>query len=1014
MRWGVVLAPGLQHTGRMKTRAGIRLAALNAAGLAIAGSVLAGVGARAAVGEADFLSNIRQLIYEGGRSGEGYFSPDGKMLVFQSEREPGNPFYQIYTLDFASGQTRRISPGVGKTTCAFFRPRAAEVLFASTHHDAEAQAKQRAELELRAAGKERRYAWDYDEQFDLFVARRDGSGLRRLTTAHGYDAEGSYSPDGRKIVFTSLRQAYPADPLSAADRQRLQTDPAYFGEIYLMNADGSNQRRLTHWPGYDGGPFFSPDGQRIVFRHFDTNGVDADIYTMKLDGSDLCRLTDFGCMSWAPFFHPSGRYVIFTANKLGFANFELFIVDAAGWREPVRVTHTEGFDGLPAFSPDGRRLCWTSTRTADGKAQLFLADWNHAAALAALEASPARGSTPGTSGGRSISNRQEAHLPQAAASPPKPGRWSREILAADLQAAVSYLASDALEGRMTGSAGARLAAEYLAAQLKTVGVAPLGDGGSYFQAFEFTAGVRVVTNASRLALLRAGATEPSSFQVEKDFRPLSFSANGEAEGEVVFAGYGLFVPGKPPEGYDSYAGLDVTNKIVLALRYVPEDVAPKRRQELNRFASLRYKAMLARERGAKAILIVTGPNSPNAGELVPLSFDASLTGSGIIAASVSSAVADALLAESGKELKALQSALDHENPHVEGGFVLPGVRLRLTTALELIRKSDRNVIGVLAPGRKSKAPQFALVGAHYDHLGFGETGAMQRPGEEGRIHNGADDNASGVAAVLELAAALAAERKQRPEAFERGVIFAFWSGEEVGLLGSSHFVERPPVPLSNIVAKLNFDMVGRLTDNRLILQGVGSSKAWRRLIERANVSAGFDLRLQDDPYLPTDVTAFYPKGVPVLSFFTGNHDDYHRPTDDAERINFAGLERIARFAHGLVFDLLSSSTPIDFARVESGRSLGSRETLRAYLGTIPDYTTEVQGVKLSGVRAGSPAEHAGLKVGDVIIEFAGQQIKNIYDYTYALDAAKIGQAVEITVLRDGARVTLTATPEARK
>src|SRR6266545_7001615 len=189
--------------------------------------------------EARFLSDTRQLIFEGRRSGEGYFSPDGKSLIFQSEREPGNPFYQIYALDLETGDSHRVSPGSGKTTCAFFRPRSDEVLFASTHLDPEATAKQKAEFDFRAAGKERRYSWDYDERFDIFVARRDGSAPRRLTDAFGYDAEASYSPEGRKIVFTSLRNAYPAEKLFPEDRKRLETDPAYFGEIYIMNADGT-------------------------------------------------------------------------------------------------------------------------------------------------------------------------------------------------------------------------------------------------------------------------------------------------------------------------------------------------------------------------------------------------------------------------------------------------------------------------------------------------------------------------------------------------------------------------------------------------------------------------------------------------------------------------------------------------------------------------------------------------------------------------------------------------------
>ena len=957
-------------------------------------------------GEAQFLSNIRQLIYEGRRSGEGYFSPDGKALIFQSEREPDNPFYQIYILDLETGQSHRVSPGIGKTTCGFFRPRSDEVLFASTHLDPEARARQKAELDFRASGKERRYAWDYDEQMDIFSARRDGSHLRRLTAASGYDAEAAYSPDGRKIVFTSLRDAYPTNKLSAEDRKRLETDPAYFGEIYIMNTDGSDQRRLTHSPGYDGGPFFSPDGRRIIWRRFDEKGTTADVYTMKLDGADVRRLTDFGCMSWAPYFHPTGNYVIFTANKLGFSNFELFLVDAAGKHEPVRVTFTDGFDGLPVFSPDGRQLCWTSSRTPDGKSQLFLASWNHDSALAALGAAPMRGSP---------TKLQPTHQARTATpTQSKPTNFSTDISVPDLRAEVGYLASDALEGRMTGTRGSQLAADFIAGALRQAGLQPFGDSGSFFQNFKFNADVRVVTNQNSLVVLHAAASAtPAPFAIEKDFRPLSFTDNGEIEGDVVFAGYGLSVPGKSGDGYNSYAGLDVTNKIVLLLRYVPEGVEPKRRQELNRYAALRYKAMIAREHGAKAMLVVTGPTSPNAGALAPLSFDSSLSGSGIVAASINTNVAAAILTNSGKDLKSLQSALDTENPHAEGGFLVPSVKVKIVATVEHIKKTDRNVIAFLPPAKG--VTEYVLVGAHYDHLGHGESGSLERKEEEGQIHNGADDNASGVAAVLELSGALAAERKHQPENFRRGILFALWSGEEMGLIGSSHFAEHPAVALSNVVACLNFDMVGRLRENKLVVQGAGSSTAWRRLLEKRNVAAGFNLVVQEDPYLPTDVTAFYPKRVPVLNFFTGSHENYHRPTDAADTLDYEGLERITRFARGLILDLAQESARPDYVTVQSSESAGGgRDNLRVYLGTIPDYTAEVAGVKLSGVRGNSPADKGGLKGGDVIVEFAGQKIANIYDYTYALDAAKIGQPLNIVVLRDGKRVALTVIPEARK
>ena len=931
--------------------------------------------------EAAFLNQVRQLTYEGRRAGEGYFGADGRTMVFQSEREPGNPFFQIYHLDLTSGDSVRITPGTGKATCGFLRPGGREVLFASTHLDPEAEAKQQAEIEFRASGQSRRYSWDYDPHMDIFVAAPDGSQRRRLTNSEGYDAEGAYSPDGTKIVFTSLRGGYPSNVLNAEDRQRLEVDPAYFGEIYIMNADGTDQRRLTHSPGYDGGPFFSADGQRIIWRRFSEDSATADVHTMRIDGSDVRRLTDFESISWAPYLHPSGEYAIFSSNKHGFANFELFLVDALGERTPARVTFTEGFDGLPTFSPDGRRISWTSSRTADGSSQLFLADWNHDGALAALAAAPARAATTDD---------------QAAAADDT-----------RLRRMVEFLASDALEGRMTGSPGAKRAAEYIAERLQGLGLAPVGADG-FFHGFHFTAGMAPIAAKTSLA------TADRTFEDETNFRPLSFSADGEVEGEVVFAGYGLAVPGGLGEGYDSFANLDLTDKIALVLRYAPEAVEPQRRQVLNRYAGLRYKALLARERGAKAVLVATGPNSPGAGALAPMRFDNSMADSGILAMSVDMAVAEHLFAAAGKDLATVQANLDKEMPHAEGGFPL-GVTATVSVGVERVKKPDRNVVALLPatppPEGAPPAPnEYVLVGAHYDHIGRGAVGSLADKDEQGEIHNGADDNASGTAVVLRLAELLAKREVRR-----RGVVFAFWSGEELGLVGSSRFVANPAVPLADIAAYVNFDMVGRLRDNQLIVQGVGSSSVWRRLLERRNIPAGFQLTLQDDPYLPTDSTAFYPKNVPVLSFFTGSHTDYNRPTDDADTLNYHGMARIARLAAAVVGDLASLDSRPDYVTVERGAAgQGGRDSLRAYLGTIPDYATEGGGVRLSGVRGGGPADLAGLRGGDVIVEFAGQTIANIYDYTYALDAVRIGEPVDVVVLRDGERMAFRVTPKGRE
>ena len=360
---------------------------------AVAAAAVAAEGTGGAASESDFLTRVRRLTYEGKRAGEGYFSADGSKLVFQSERAPGNPFYQIYELDLESGETRRISPGIGKTTCSFLRPGTGEILYASTHHDPRSQELQREELELRASGRERRYAWDYDPEMELYVADPVTLAPRRLTDARGYDAEASYSPDGEWIVFSSTRSAYDGSgPGESAEerRQRLEIDPAYYGEIYLMPAAGGEPRRLTEVPGYDGGPFFFADGSRILWRRFAENGLVADVWTMRPDGSDQRRITDFGAMSWAPWADPTGSYILFASNKLGFSNFEVYLVDAEGAKEPVRVTWSDGFDGLPVLSPDGRTLAWTSTRHGEPGGQLFIATWNHERALAALEAAPPR------------------------------------------------------------------------------------------------------------------------------------------------------------------------------------------------------------------------------------------------------------------------------------------------------------------------------------------------------------------------------------------------------------------------------------------------------------------------------------------------------------------------------------------------------------------------------------------------------------------------------------------------
>jgi len=320
--------------------------------------------------ESAYLKNIQQLTSTFSRAGEGYFSPDGKGIIFQAEeKDTGNPFYQIFTMSLgpngAGGPARRISPGVGKTTCAYYRPDGQKVIFASSHLDPTAKEKYKPELdqrdEERKSGKRRRYQWDFDSHMDIFEANPDGSGLVRLTDAGGYDAEGSYSPDGKSIVFCSERSG-----------------PGNL-ELYIMNADGTGVRKLTNAPGcYNGGPFFSPDGKRVIFRSDRKKKDHLQVMVINVDGTGEKTLAeDLDWVQWGPFWHPDNRHIVYAAANhavAGRPNYDIYWmnVDTGKFK---RISFAPGADVLPVFSPDGKKMMWTSTRDGRQPSQLFLADF---------------------------------------------------------------------------------------------------------------------------------------------------------------------------------------------------------------------------------------------------------------------------------------------------------------------------------------------------------------------------------------------------------------------------------------------------------------------------------------------------------------------------------------------------------------------------------------------------------------------------------------------------------------
>jgi hypothetical protein len=581
-------------------------------------------------------------------------------------------------------------------------------------------------------------------------------------------------------------------------------------------------------------------------------------------------------------------------------------------------------------------------------------------------------------------------------------------VASRTRAAVEFLASDRLEGRDTGSPGERLAGEYIAMQLARAGAKPLPGHRDMFMPFEFTAGTR--DGGSNLTIRGAGGAS-QAFRGGEQVQALSFSDDATISGAVVFAGYGLVVPESQDFGYDSYAGLDVKDKIVLVLHYFPEDTDAKTKATLARYSDLRYKALAARQRGAKGLLLVTGPRSPNAGQTLRMTFDTALSGSGIPAATISGAVANALFAGAPKTLAAAQEEFDSGNPHVAGFALATSVDLATKVVRE--KQTGRNVVAYLPADPGARIPDagrpWVIVGAHYDHLGHGTRGtSLADKTEAGQIHHGADDNASGTAAVLAIAETLAKQRMRR------NVMFALWSGEEIGLVGSNAFVTSPPVPVTQVAAYLNFDMVGRMQNNRLAADGVASSPAWSRMLERANVAAGFDLATNPDPYQPTDSSNFNQAGLPTLFFTTGSHTDYHRPSDTADKIDYDDLDRIVDFAAAVIQSVASVDMAPEFTKVDPPQTGATLAGVRVTTGTIPDYTTDAKGLMLAGVVGGGPAEKAGLMKGDVIIEIAGQSITNIYDYTFALELLKADTPVKVVFTRNGERREVQLIPAGRR
>ena len=568
---------------------------------------------------------------------------------------------------------------------------------------------------------------------------------------------------------------------------------------------------------------------------------------------------------------------------------------------------------------------------------------------------------------------------------------------------IKVLASPSMEGRGAGTRGIVRAADYIEQRYRALALQPAGTK-SFFQPFTVITGAKL-KDGNRLEV--SDAKSKQALKLNQDFVPFSFSASGEAAGPVVFAGYGATAP---EFGYDDYAHLDVKDKIVVLLRYEPAGFATKSGNAgLTQHSQLISKAINARNHGAKAVILVNGKLDDKEEDL--LTKFGSVNGpenAGIVIVQVKNDAANAWFAAVGKSLAGIQTQINSSSTPASFEFS-EMLRISLAVNIEKTRATVNNVLAYL-PG---KTDEYIIIGAHYDHLGYGNVDSLA-PSQIGQIHPGADDNASGTAGVLELARLLAPHKGQLP----RGILFADFAGEELGLLGSAEWVKEPTLQLDKAVAMINMDMIGRIKDEKVFIGGTGTGATFKELLDGEKTKFPFHFEYSASGYAASDHTSFVGRKIPVLFFFSGLHSDYHKPSDTWEKIDAPDAAKLLDFIDDVALKIDSASQRVAFVSVQEDQphrqAASGGGGYGPYFGSIPDFGQEENGVKFSDVRPGSPAAKAGFKAGDVLVQFGDKPIHNLYDFTDALRRSKVGDVVDVQVLRNGKPVKASVTLEQRK
>ena len=567
---------------------------------------------------------------------------------------------------------------------------------------------------------------------------------------------------------------------------------------------------------------------------------------------------------------------------------------------------------------------------------------------------------------------------------------SLDITQNEIMGHIRYLSHESRSGRYPGTRGSKDVISYIIKQFKSYGIMP-GSKGSFVQPFDITTGIE-------LGEVNYAIVNGDTLIAKQDYIPLAFSENSAISGFLVFAGYG-FKSEQEDLQWNDYKNLDVNGKWVVIMRHSPE-----RHNQHSKYAphsSLHKKMLVARDQGAAGVIFVSQIEDE---DLYPLTYNRGYKNAGIPVIHLSNKAADNLFKPFGWSRQSIQETMNRSLTSIN--FKLNNMKFFVSVELSLKKTRAANVIGTIKSGNRKYRDEYIVVGAHFDHLGIGGAGSGSRDTETQSIHPGADDNASGVSGLLELAQKLSAQRSR----LKRSVLFIGFDAEEKGLLGSKHFIKNPTVDIKKIITMVNMDMIGRMEDSSATVGGVGTSPVFKPLLDSLKDGRMFTLGMSNPGFGPSDHAAFYAEDIPVLFFFTGIHNDYHTPRDTWKNINLSGTKKLLDLVYDVAYHLLRTSSRPTFSEAGPKQRQMSNTTLKVTLGVMPSYVGTEIGLKIDAVSdPDGPAARAGIKKGDIIKAVNGKPIKDIYEYMERLGELRKGMTVPVLIERSKSEMTVSVT-----